>query len=115
MTEAPERIWALPFDEPQSANSLGTWGVVNGLEKTPRIEYVRKDVTDLARRVIVAEAAKVLLDVFEAPMHNAPNDFDWQSMYDEMSADHKESMEICGDHDWPSILTVALTALSQKP
>ena len=66
-----------------------------------------------ARPMTVAEAAKVLLDVFEDPMHNAPHGFDWQSMYDEMTADHKESIEICGHHDWPSLLTVAFRALSQ--
>ena len=68
----------------------------------------------IARPVTVAEAAKVLLDVFEDPMQNAPDGFDWQSMYDEMTADHKESMDIGGTHDWPSTLVVALRALSHE-
>ena len=60
----------------------------------------------------VQEAARVLLGVFEDPDANAPHGFDWQAMYDEMTADHKESMDICGAHDWPSTLIVALRAIA---
>ena len=60
----------------------------------------------------VQEAARVLLGVFEDPDANAPHGFDWQSMYDEMTADHKESLDICGTHDWPSTLIVALRAIA---
>jgi len=65
-----------------------------------------------APAVTVQEAARVLLGVFEDPDANAPHGFDWQAMYDEMTADHKESMDICGAHDWPSTLIVALRAIA---
>ena len=65
-----------------------------------------------APAVTVQEAARVLLGVFEDPDANAPHGFDWQSMYDEMTADHKESLDICGTHDWPSTLIVALRAIA---
>ncbi len=67
---------------------------------------------DSAPAVTVQEAARVLLGVFEDPYANAPHGFDWQSMYDEMTADHKESLDICGTHDWPSTLIVALRAIA---
>ena len=62
----------------------------------------------------VAEAAKVLLAVLEdpdsLPIEKHPN---WQEVYDEMTADHFESIDICGRHDWPSTLTVALRAIAK--
>ena len=68
-----------------------------------------------AAQVTVQEAARVLLGVFEDPEANAPQRFDWQSMYQEMTRDHNESMEICGTHDWPQTLVVALRAIAGHP
>jgi hypothetical protein len=58
MSDAPEAIWAMQFDEPVNANSQGTWGTVNGLERKQRTEYVRKDLHDTANaRIAELEAA----------------------------------------------------------
>jgi hypothetical protein len=46
MNDAPEKIWAMQFDKPVDANSQGTWGTVNGLERKPRTEYTRTDIAD---------------------------------------------------------------------
>lgn len=70
------------------------------------------EAQEVKMAVTVHEAARVLLGVFEDPDANAPHGFDWQSMYDEMTADHKESLDICGTHDWPSTLIVALRAIA---
>lgn len=70
------------------------------------------EAQEIKMAVTVREAARVLLGVFEDPYANAPHGFDWQSMYDEMTADHKESLDICGTHDWPSTLIVALRAIA---
>jgi hypothetical protein len=63
-------------------------------------------------KVTARDAAILLLGVFEDPDANAPRGFDWQSMFNEMTADHKESLSICGTHDWPSTLIVALRAIA---
>jgi hypothetical protein len=63
-TDAPERIWALQFDEPRDANTLGVWGAVNGLEKTQRTAYVRADLHDAAQAEI-AKLRAALMDIAE--------------------------------------------------
>lgn len=56
MTEAPKRMFI--------HNSLASCIDESGHDAYPH-EYIRKDVSDLARPVTVAEAAKVLLDAAE--------------------------------------------------
>jgi hypothetical protein len=68
-------------------------------------------VDDIAPKLSVQDAAKVLLGVFENPDKNAPKGFDWQAMYNEMTEDHRENLVIGGHPDWPSTLTTALSAL----
>jgi hypothetical protein len=68
-------------------------------------------VDDIAPKLSVQNAAKVLLGVFENPDKNAPKGFDWQAMYNEMTEDHRENLVIGGHPDWPSTLTTALSAL----
>jgi hypothetical protein len=46
MTDAPENIWAMQFDEPVDANSQGTWGTVSGLERKQRTGYTRTDIAN---------------------------------------------------------------------
>ena len=63
------------------------------------------------------EAAKFLLDGLRDPDYGDANipgfgDIDWQKVYTEMTEDHKESMEICGTHDWPATLVTALSAIA---
>lgn len=62
------------------------------------------------------EAAKILLDGLSDPdygdaMIEGFRDIDWQKVYDAMTHDHEESMEICGVHDWPSLLIAALSEI----
>lgn len=61
----------------------------------------------------VQEAAKVLLDGIRDPWHGDANipgfaDIDWQRVYDAMTDDHNESMEICGTPDWASLMITFL-------
>ena len=63
------------------------------------------------------EAAKLLLDGLRNPYYGDANipgfgDIDWQKVYTEMTADHNESLEICGTHDWPATLVTALSAIA---
>ena len=63
------------------------------------------------------EAAKLLLDGFEDPWHGDKHipgfkDIDWQKVYNTMTEDHNESIEITGTHDWSSLLTVALREIA---
>jgi len=75
---------------------------------------IRELEAQVSAPVTVSEAARVLLNVFEDPDNYAPDDFDWQFLYGEMTADHKESLKICGVPDWPATLTVALRILAQE-
>lgn len=61
----------------------------------------------------VQEAAKVLLDGIRDPWHGDANipgfkDIDWQRVYNAMTDDHNESMEISGSHDWASLMITFL-------
>ena len=63
------------------------------------------------------EAAKLLLEGIRDPDHGDAmiegfKDINWQTVYDEMRWDHKESMEICGSDDWCSVLVAALSAIA---
>ena len=63
------------------------------------------------------EAAKLLLDGFRDPDHGDATiegfkDINWQRLYNAMTIDHNESMEICGTHDWPVLLIVALQEIA---
>ena len=63
------------------------------------------------------EAAKILLDGLSDPDYGDANiqgfkDIDWQKVYDAMTHDHTESMEICGVHDWPSLLIAAFREIA---
>ena len=63
------------------------------------------------------EAAKILLDGLSDPYYGDANiqgfkDIDWQKVYDAMTHDHEESMEICGVHDWPSLLIAAFIEIA---
>ena len=63
------------------------------------------------------EAAKLLLDGIEDPWHGDANipgfkDIDWQKVYNVMTEDHNESIEIGGTHDWPALLVVALREIA---
>ena len=65
------------------------------------------------------EAAKLLLSGLEDPWHGDEHipgfrDIDWQKLYTAMTEDHNESMEICGTHDWPALLVVALREIAGK-
>lgn len=100
-----EKIAALPvMDDSETADG---WNAA--IERVLAILDAHQPAPDA-----VAEAAKVLLAVLEdpdsLPFDKHPN---WQQVYDDMTADHNESMEICGCHDWPSLLTAALRALAQ--
>ena len=60
------------------------------------------------------EAAATILAVLEdpdsLPYEHHPN---WQAIYNAMTEDHNQSMEICGMHDWPSILIAGLEVMAQ--
>jgi hypothetical protein len=71
MSDAPEAIWAMQFDEPVNANSQGTWGTVNGLERKQRTEYVRKDLHDTANARI-AELEAALTEAHASCSHDLP-------------------------------------------
>ena len=62
------------------------------------------------------EAAATILAVLEDP-DSLPYEHhpDWQAIYNAMTADHNESVEISGDswHDWPSILIAGLEVMAQ--
>jgi hypothetical protein len=63
------------------------------------------------------EAAKLLLSGFEDPWYGDEHipgfkDIDWQRVYNAMTKDHNESMEIGGTHDWPALLVVALREIA---
>ena len=63
------------------------------------------------------EAAKLLLDGIRDPDHGDATiegfkDINWQTVYDEMRWDHNESIEICGEDDWCSVLVAALSAIA---
>lgn len=64
----------------------------------------------------IQEAAKLLLiglqDPDLGPSISGYEDVDWQNVYDAMTRDHVESMEICGVHDWPSVLVAALQEIA---
>lgn len=68
-------------------------------------------------RISAQEAAKILLDGLLDPDYGSDNvvgwnEVDWQKVYHEMTVDHNETMEICGVHDWPTTLTVALRVIA---
>ena len=63
------------------------------------------------------QAAKLLLDGFQDPWHGDANiqgfkDIDWWSVYNAMSEDHDEAMEISGVPDWASLLIAALREIA---
>jgi hypothetical protein len=63
------------------------------------------------------EAAKLLLSGLEDPDYGDVNipgfrEINWQNVYDAMTEDHNESMEICGTHDWPVLLITALREIA---
>jgi hypothetical protein len=71
MSDAPEKIWAMQFDEPVDANSQGTWGTVNGLERKQRTEYTRTDIAN-------ARIAKLEAALGEIADTSKPNEsFEW--------------------------------------
>lgn len=57
------------------------------------------------------QAAKVLLSCFTDPNENPLN---VKKLFDAMTEDHKESMEVCGIHDWPSLLVSAFSAIAEQ-
>ena len=63
------------------------------------------------------EAAKLLLSGFEDPDYGDANipgfrEINWQKLYNAMTEDHTESMEISGYPDWPALLVVALREIT---
>jgi hypothetical protein len=65
------------------------------------------------------DAAKILLDGLVDPDYGDTHipgfkNIDWQKVYDAMTTDHNESIQICGSHDWPSLLIAALTEISER-
>jgi hypothetical protein len=69
--------------------------------------------------ITAQQAAKLLLDGLSDPDYGDGHiegfkDINWQSVYDSMTNDHNESMEICGSHDWPSLLIAALTEIANE-
>lgn len=63
------------------------------------------------------EAAKLLLSGIEDPWYGDEHitgfrDINWQQVYTAMTEDHNQSMEICGTHDWPALLVVALREIA---
>ena len=63
-------------------------------------------------REAAATILAVLQDPDSLPIEKHP---DWQAIYNAMTADHNESVEISGDswHDWPSILIAGLEVMAQ--
>ena len=63
-------------------------------------------------RAAAATILAVLQDPDSLPIEKHP---DWQAIYNAMTADHNESVEISGDswHDWPSILIAGLEVMAQ--
>lgn len=66
--------------------------------------------------ITIQEAAKLLLIGLQDPDvgSSIPGyaGVDWQKVYDAMTQDHMESMQICGVHDWPSVLITALREIA---
>ena len=65
------------------------------------------------------EAAKLLLNGFTDPWHGDANipgfkDINWQKVYNAMTEDHNENMEISGRPDWPSTLIAGLQEIAGK-
>ena len=63
------------------------------------------------------EAAKLLFRGLEDPWHGDAHipgfkEIDWQKVYNAMTEDHNESMEISGYPDWPALLIVALREIA---
>ena len=63
------------------------------------------------------QAAKLLLSGIEDPWHGDANipgfrEINWQKVYTAMTEDHRESLDICGTHDWPALLVVALREIA---
>ena len=67
---------------------------------------------DADLRAAAATILGVLHDPDSLPYAQHP---DWQAIYDAMTDDHKESVEISGDnwHDWPSILIAGLEVMAE--
>ena len=71
----------------------------------------------MTKQISAQEAAKILLDGLYDPDYGDDNivgwkDIDWRKVYSEMTADHNETMEICGVPDWPMTLVVALREIA---
>ena len=78
MTEAPENIFLLPKDAALFGRKYGHPDVQQVYVGDESVQYVRKDVADLARPVTVAEAAKVrcqsVVDYYEQCVCDAKTD-----------------------------------------
>lgn len=73
--------------------------------------------SSIIETLTIQEIASYLLEAFQSP-YTADNnvkgfsDVDWQHVYDAMTQDHNDSMQITGTHDWPSLLMTALQEIS---
>lgn len=75
--------------------------------------------SSLINEISIQDAAQVIVFAMESPFNSDNNvkgfkDIDWQSVYDKMTQDHNESIEITGIHDWPSLLMTALREIANK-
>lgn len=100
----------------QSAeNSEGISYAFDILRYTKKGLYSEK--SSILETLTIQEIASYLLEAFESP-HTADknvkgfSDVDWNRVYGAMTQDHKESLEITGQHDWPSLLVTALEEIS---
>ena len=91
------------------------WSVAAKVEACLHLLEKRRDViAALAPSDGLREAAATILAVLKdpdsLPYEHHPN---WQAIYNAMTEDHNQSMEICGIHDWPSLLTSAMEVMAE--
>lgn len=91
------------------------WSVAAKVEACLHLLEKRRDlIAATAPSDGLREAAATILAVLEDPDSLAYEHHpDWQAIYTAMTEDHNQSMEICGIHDWPSLLTSAMEIMAE--
>lgn len=100
----------LPDFEPGWSVAAKVEACLHLLEK--RRDLIAAPAPSDGLREAAATILAVLQDPDSLPIEKHP---DWQAIYNAMTADHNESVEISGDswHDWPSILIAGLEVMAQ--
>ena len=87
------------------------------------LRYAKMDMyeekSSLMNDMSIQDAAQFILSAMESPYEADKNvkgfkDVNWQSVYDKMTEDHNDSIDITGFHDWHSLIMTGLREIANE-